>query len=151
MKTKFAPTPGPWTVAIIGDTGGRQVAEVMSGNDKVAEYMYVEDATIAAAGLDMLAALRAFVAIDDADKDGKALMSAQGQGMDGYTKLANYEACIAAARAAIAKATAVAVLAVCCLTGCSSTDLRYHAEYRADTASISSGTLSAGVSGAILR
>lgn len=47
------------------------------------------------------AALQAFVAIDDADKSAKALLSNQGQGMDGYSKLANYEACIASARQAL--------------------------------------------------
>src|SRR5262245_17270498 len=39
-------------------------------------------------------ALRAFVRIDDLDRSGKPLFSNQGQGMDGYTKLANYESCV---------------------------------------------------------
>jgi hypothetical protein len=46
-------------------------------------------------------ALRRFVAIDDADKSGKPLMSCQGQGMDGFSKLANYESATAKARAAL--------------------------------------------------
>lgn len=43
-------------------------------------------------------ALAAFVDVDDADKSGKPLISQQGQGMDGYSKLVNYELCVAKAR-----------------------------------------------------
>ena len=50
---------------------------------------------------DLLEILRKFIDIDDADKGGKALFSCQGQGMDGYMKLANYEGLIPKARAAI--------------------------------------------------
>jgi len=46
------------------------------------------------------AALSLFLAVDDKDKR----MSDQGQAMDGYTKLAHYESCIAAARVALAVA-----------------------------------------------
>ena len=51
---------------------------------------------------ELLEILRKFIAIDDADKGGKALFSCQGQGMDGYMKLANYEGLIPKARAAVA-------------------------------------------------
>jgi len=51
--------------------------------------------------VDLVEILRKFIAIDDADKGGKALFSCQGQGMDGYMKLANYEGLIPKARAAI--------------------------------------------------
>ena len=50
----------------------------------------------------LLEILRKFIDIDDADKGGKALFSCQGQGMDGYMKLANYEGLIPKARAAVA-------------------------------------------------
>ena len=53
---------------------------------------------------ELLAACKAFVAVDDADKSRKPLLAAQGQAMDGHTKLANYESCVKRARAAIAKA-----------------------------------------------
>jgi hypothetical protein len=47
-------------------------------------------------------ALERFVAVDDADKSGEPLLSCQGQGMDGYTKLANYESCTTKARPTLA-------------------------------------------------
>lgn len=46
--------------------------------------------------------LQRLIDVDDADKSGKGLVSAQGQGMDGYTKLANYERCVEKARKALA-------------------------------------------------
>jgi hypothetical protein len=47
--------------------------------------------------------LKLFIAVDDFDKSRKPLMSAQGQGMDGFTKLANYDALIPVARALVLK------------------------------------------------
>lgn len=46
-------------------------------------------------------ALLKIVDVDDRDKSGRALVFNQGQGMDGYTKLAEYEAATKAARAAL--------------------------------------------------
>lgn len=46
-------------------------------------------------------ALGCFIRIDEASKGGKALISNQGQGMDGYTKLANYDSCVNKARKAL--------------------------------------------------
>lgn len=56
-------------------------------------------------------ARRALVAVAEAivrveDRSGDALMSAQGQGMDGYTMLAEFRAIVPEAREALAKAEA---------------------------------------------
>ena len=52
---------------------------------------------------DLIDVLELFVAIDDAEKAGAALMSNQGQGMDGYTKLANYDSVVKKARVVLEK------------------------------------------------
>jgi len=49
----------------------------------------------------LVEALNRFINVDDVDKGGDALISNQGQGMDGYTKLSNYESCVNKARQAI--------------------------------------------------
>ena len=48
--------------------------------------------------LKLEATLKKFISIDDAARGGKALISNQGQGMDGYSKLANYDAVVKEAR-----------------------------------------------------
>lgn len=50
----------------------------------------------------LVRAVQRFIDVDNADKCGQGLISAQGQGMDGFTKLANYGRCVEKARKALA-------------------------------------------------
>lgn len=109
-------TPGPWqwtTRNRVRDgyadespwqtlTDGHGVPITKATQRPVREEM--ANAYLIAAAPELLGALREFVDVDDADRDGRALISNQGQGMDGYTKLANYERAVSRARAVIAKA-----------------------------------------------
>lgn len=63
----------------------------------------IEDSLIAAAP-DLLEACKWFVKIEDAASSGKPLLSNQGQGMDGYSMLANFRGLVKDARAAVDKA-----------------------------------------------
>ena len=51
----------------------------------------------------LLTTLQTFVKVSDADQSKKPLLCAQGQGMDGYTKLALYDSAVEVARVAISK------------------------------------------------
>jgi len=64
-------------------------------------YRYMKGKADLAA--ELAGALEAIVAVDDVDKSRKPMISNQGQAMNGYTKLANYDLTMTTARAALDK------------------------------------------------
>jgi len=63
-------------------------------------FAFEECKRLEAINLELLEVLKLFVAVDDATGP---LISTQGQGMDGYSKLANYDSCVIRARKIIDK------------------------------------------------
>jgi len=104
-------TPGPWHVG-----GTRDLNHIVYDFDScsiaMCRQVYKQNpeecqanARLIAAAPNLLNSLAKFVFIDDIDKSGKSLVSNQGQGMDGYSKLANYDSLVGKARVIIAEAT----------------------------------------------
>lgn len=85
-------TPGMWVASFVGNIGGENpigVYEILADDRaRVAEYVSESDARLIAAAPELLAALKAIVALDDGDKP----------------DLWHFEAEFEAASAAIAKA-----------------------------------------------
>ena len=113
----FKPSPRPWKIdrmqridenakdnlCVTCEIKPRSViAEIYENtwNDNEAK----SNACLISAAPELLKALTKFVHIDDLDIGKIALFANQGQAMDGYSKLANYQECIKEARKAITKA-----------------------------------------------
>jgi len=74
-----------------------------NGNVTVASDVHEDYQVLLREAPRLLKLLRDIVAVDTVDRNRTPLMSCQGQAMDGYTKLANYEALVSAARPVVAE------------------------------------------------